>query len=116
MAPHLSKGAWLRAFGRTVRELFGDDLMDRAASLTYYGILAIFPGLLVLVATVGFLGGPATRSLIEGFGDMTFGPTQQIIAESAANLAENRREAGIAAIAGLVIAVWSATGYVGAYM
>lgn len=90
--------------------------MDRAASLTYYGILAIFPGLLVLIATVGLLGGPATRSLIEGFGDMTFGPTQQIIAESAAELAHNRKQAGIAAIAGLVIAFWSATGYVGAYM
>jgi len=112
----LSKGAWLRAFGRTVRELFGDDLMDHAASLTYYGVLAIFPGLLVLVATVGLLGGPAIRSLIEGFGDMTFGPTQQIIAESTANLANNRKEAGIAALAGLVIALWSATGYVGAYM
>jgi membrane protein len=112
----LSKGAWLRAFGRTVRELLGDDLMDRAASLTYYGILAIFPGLLVLVATVGLLGGPALRSLIEGFGDMTFGPTQQIIAESTANLAQNPKQAGIAAIAGLVIAFWSATGYVGAYM
>jgi len=112
----LSKGAWLRAFGRTVRELFGDDLMDRAASLTYYGILAIFPGLLVLVATVGLLGGPAIRSLIEGVGDMTFGPTQQIIAEGTANLANNRKQAGIAAIAGLVISFWSATGYVGAYM
>ena len=116
MAPRLSKGAWLRAFGRTVRELFGDDLMDWAASLTYYGILAIFPGMLVLVATVGLLGGPAIRSLIEGFGDMTFGPTQQIIADGTANLAQNRRQAGIAAIAGLVIAFWSATGYVGAYM
>lgn len=116
MAPRLSKGAYLRAFGRTVRELFGDDLMDRAASLTYYGILAIFPGLLVLVATVGLLGGPAIRSLVEGFGDMTFGPTQQIIADSTASLANNRKQAGIAAIAGLVIALWSATGYVGAYM
>jgi membrane protein len=99
-----------------VRELFGDDLMDRAAALTYYSILAIFPGLLVLVATVGLLGGPAIRSLIQGFGDMTFGPTQQIIAEGTANLAGNRKQAGIAAISGLVIAFWSATGYVGAYM
>ncbi|HEX6681576.1 MAG TPA: YihY/virulence factor BrkB family protein [Candidatus Limnocylindrales bacterium] len=115
-SPRLSKGAWLRAFGRTVHELFGDNLMDRAASLTYYGILAIFPGLLVLVATVGYLGGPAIRSLMEGFGDMTFGPTQQVLAEGTANLANNRRQAGIAAITGLVVAFWSATGYVGAYM
>src|SRR5688572_7342814 len=116
VSPRLSKGAWLRAFGRTVRELFGDELMDRAASLTYYGILAIFPGMLVLAATVGLLGGPAMRSLMEGFGDMTFGPTQQIIADGTANLAKNRTQAGIAAITGLVIAFWSATGYVGAYM
>jgi membrane protein len=112
----LSKGAWLRAFGRTVRELFGDNLTDRAASLTYYGILAIFPGLLVLVACVGLLGGPAIRSLVEGFGVMTFGPTHQVITEGTANLTATRKEASIAAIGGLVLAFWSATGYVGAFM
>ena len=48
----LSSRAWWRAFGRTVGELIDDHLTDRAAVLTYYGILAIFPGMLVLVAAV----------------------------------------------------------------
>jgi membrane protein len=116
MSKVYTKGALLRAFGRTLRELIGDELMDRAAALTYYGILAIFPGLLVLVATVGFLCGPAIRSLMEGFGDMTFGPAEQVLVEGTANLASSRKQAGIAAIAGFVIAFWSSTAYVGAFM
>ncbi|WP_117211216.1 YihY/virulence factor BrkB family protein [Allorhizocola rhizosphaerae] len=112
----LSRRDRLRAFGRTLYELLGDDLTDRAAALTYYAVLAVFPGLLVLVAGVGLLGPPATRSVVEGIGTMTFGPTQQIIANGVADLQDNPREAGVIAIVGLVIAFWSATGYVGAFM
>ena len=112
----LSGRARLRAFGRTFYELVGDDLTDRAATLTYYSIFAIFPGLLVLVASVGLLGRPATRAVLEGIGSMTFGPTQQIFADGMVNLQDSRKEAGIVAVAGLVIAFWSATGYVGAFM
>ncbi len=112
----LSRRERLRAFGRTLYELLGDDLTDRAATLTYYAVLAIFPGLLVLVAGVGLLGQPATRSVVEGIGTMTFGPTQQILAKGIADLQDNPREAGIIAIIGLIIAFWSATGYVGAFM
>src|SRR5688572_14473680 len=103
----LSRRTRLRAFGRTAYELLGDDLTDRAAALTYYAVLAIFPGLLVMVAGVGLLGQPATRSVVEGIGSMTFGPTQQILAKGIADLQDNPREAGVIAIIGLVIAFWS---------
>lgn len=117
MTGSLPKGAYLRAFGRSlITLLFGDDQMDRAAALTYYGILAIFPGLLVLIAGVSLMGGPLATSLVEGFADMIFLPSQQIIADGTANLGDNRKQAGIAAIAALVVAAWSATGYVGAFM
>ncbi|HCT76055.1 MAG TPA: YihY/virulence factor BrkB family protein [Micromonosporaceae bacterium] len=112
----LSVRARLRALGRTGGELIEDNLTDRAAILTYYGIMAIFPGLLVLVASASVLGGPTARSVARGIESMTFGPSQNIIAESIANLQQNRREAGIVAIIGLVIAFYSASGYVGAFM
>src|SRR5438045_8332741 len=59
----LGGGSWLAAGKRTVREFKEDFLQDRAAALTYYGVLSIFPGILVLVSLLGLLGQPATQSL-----------------------------------------------------
>ena len=52
----LTGWAWFGVVRRTVTEFIDDELNDRAAALTYYGILSIFPGLLVLVAVLGLLG------------------------------------------------------------
>lgn len=107
---------FVRAFGRTVRELLDDNLTDGAATLTYYSIMSIFPGLLVLVAGVGLLGDATTQSVVEGIRRMTFGPAQQVISAGIEHLQDNRREAGIIAIVGLVVAFYSASGYVGAFI
>ncbi|WP_203907496.1 YihY/virulence factor BrkB family protein [Rhizocola hellebori] len=112
----LSWRARWRALGRTGGELVQDNLTDRAAVLTYYGMLAVFPGMLVLVAGLSLFGGSATSSVIEGIESMTFGPTQQIITEGIASLQASRRQAGIVAAISLVIAFYSAAGYVGAFM
>ena len=41
---------------RTVREFLDDGGTDLAAALTYYSVLAIFPGLIALLALVGVFG------------------------------------------------------------
>jgi membrane protein len=46
----LSGGSWREAVKRALKEYEEDDLQDRAAALTYFGIQSIFPGLLVLVS------------------------------------------------------------------
>jgi membrane protein len=59
----LSGGSWLAAAKRSVQEFQDDALTDRAATLTYYAVLAIFPGLLFLVSLLGLLGKrPPSRS------------------------------------------------------
>jgi membrane protein len=108
--------AWLRVFKRTVTEFIDDDLTDRAAALTYYGILSIFPGLLVLLAGVGLLGRDTTQEVVANINAMTPGPAHEIIKTGIQNLQENRGTAGVLAIVGLVIAFWSATGYIGGFM
>jgi hypothetical protein len=60
----LSGGSWLAAGKRSVREFSNDFLQDRAAALTYYGVLALFPALLVLVSLLGLVGKSATQPLI----------------------------------------------------
>jgi membrane protein len=113
----LTRRARLRAFGRATAELFGDKLTDRAAAMTYYGILAIFPGLLVLVAAFSLLGTPAARSVVDGVRSLSFGPTQQVLAEGISAIPTfNRRDLGIIALVSLAIAFYSSTGYVGAFI
>jgi membrane protein len=64
----LSGRSWLAAAKRTVGEFGEDALTDRAATLTYYGVLSIFPGLLVVVSLLGLIGKSATQPLITNLG------------------------------------------------
>lgn len=108
--------SWLGVFRRTIVEFIDDDLTDMAAALTYYGVMSIFPGLLVLVAGVGLLGDSTARAVEENLNKLTPSPAQQIVAEAMRNLREHPRTAGIVAILGLIVAFWSATGYIGSFM
>ena len=47
-------------------------MTDWAAALTYYGILSIFPALLVLVSVLGLVGGSATQPLIDNLGKVAW--------------------------------------------
>jgi membrane protein len=58
---------------RTVLEFQEDNLTDWAATLTYYGLLALFPALIVLVSIVGLVGDP--QSTTNTLTDITAGPT-----------------------------------------
>ena len=108
--------AWFGVIRRTVVEFIDDDLNDRAASLTYYGILSIFPGLLVLVAGIGLLGPSTTDDVVKNIGSLAPGPAHDIVASSVQHLHENQRAAGLLAIVGVVIAFYSATSYIGGFM
>ena len=108
-------GSWLAAAKRTLRE-FGDDaLTDRAAALTYYAVLSIFPGLLVVVSLLGLIGKSATQPLINNIGQAAPGTVRQILHNAVNNL-QGQSAAGVVAIVGLVVALWSASGYIAAFM
>lgn len=110
----LDRRAWLGVFKRTVTEFIDDDLNDRAASLTYYGILSIFPGLLVLVSMISLLGRSLTDEFVSNIQTLTPGPARDIFASWFDK--HNQGTAGLFAIVGLVIAFYSATSYVGGFM
>src|SRR5262249_17279945 len=57
-------GRWKAAAKRTLAEFADDQLTDRAAALTYYSVLSIFPGLLVVVSLLGLLG-TQTQPLVD---------------------------------------------------
>jgi membrane protein len=109
-------GSWLAAFKRTLPEFADDQLTDRAAALTYYAVLSIFPGLLVVVSLLGLLGKSNTQPLITNLTQAVPGDFQKIVSPAVTKLQGEHGAAGVAAIAGLVIALWSASGYISAFM
>jgi membrane protein len=100
---------------RTVREFRDDNLTDWAAALTYYGILALFPALIVLVSILGLIGPGATQPLLDNLGKLAPGPANQIVSGAVRQIASNQGAAGVAFVFGLAGALWSASGYVGAF-
>jgi membrane protein len=107
---------WLGVLKRTITEFKEDNLTDWAAALTYYGVLAIFPALIVLVSVLGLIGPSATQPLIDNLGKVAPGPAQDIFSSAITNLQGSRGAAGFAFIVGLLAALWSASGYVAAFM
>ena len=110
-----SGGLWGSAAKRTIAEFTDDQLSDRAAALTYYSVLSIFPGLLVVVSLLGLFG-TGTKPLVDNLTQAAPSNVQQIIKPVTANLQNGHASAGFAAILGIVLAVWSASAYIAAFM
>jgi membrane protein len=112
----LGGGGWWHALKRTFKEFSDDNLTDWAAALTYYGVLAIFPALIVLVSILGLVGSSATQPLIDNLGTVAPGPAKEIFTSAIENLQGDRGAAGVLFVVGLLGALWSASGYVAAFM
>jgi len=108
--------SWGGTLRRTVREFKDDNLTDWAAALTYYGILAIFPALLALVSILGLIGTSATQPLLDNVDKLAPGPAKEILTSAIENLEKSQGAAGILFVVGLAGALWSASGYVAAFM
>jgi membrane protein len=107
---------WWHSLKRTVKEFKEDNLTDWAAALTYYGVLAIFPALIVLVSVLNLIGDSATQPLIDNLGSVAPGPAKEIFTSAIENLQGSQGAAGVLFIIGLLGALWSASGYVSAFM
>ena len=103
---------------RTATEFSEDNLTDWAAALTYYGLLALFPALIALVAILGLFADPKTTSQKITEIVTQIGPSSgaQTFSGPIKSITSNQSAAGILFVVGLVGALWSASGYVGAFM
>jgi membrane protein len=103
---------------RTVREFRDDDLTDWAAALTYYGILSLFPALIALVSILGLFGDPrgttdAITEIVSSVGPDSAVETYSGPIES---ITSDRGRAGALFFLGLAVALYAASGYVGAFI
>jgi membrane protein len=112
----LPKRAWWAAVKRTFREFTADGMLDWAAALTYYSVLSLFPAIVVLVSLVGIIGESATGPLIENIEQLAPGQARDILVDVVRELSAASGTAGLAAIIGLVSAIWAASGYIGGFI
>ena len=112
------KRTWLGTVKRTVSEFRDDNLTDWAAALTYYAVLSLFPAMIALISILGLVVDPATitrviTDVVSQLGpssavDTFKGPIEQI--------ASNRSGAMLGLVIGVAAALWTASGYIGAFM
>lgn len=111
----LPASSWWDALKRAVTEFKNDDMTAWAAALTYYAILSVFPGLLVVVSLVGMAGQSTTDDMISSVGDLAPGAVGDLLISAIEGL-RGTGGAGVVAVLSLAGAVWSASGYVGGFM
>ncbi|MEU8264580.1 YihY/virulence factor BrkB family protein [Micromonospora sp. NPDC048999] len=108
---------WGAALRRAVRETREDRLTDSAAALTYYAMLSIFPGALVFISVLGLFDTRAPEKVRNVVDEAV--PEEHIrrIIETAIDQARTSEGlASVAAVVGLVGALWAASSYLSAFM
>lgn len=108
--------SWKYVLRKTIREFSADQCTDIAAALTYYAVLAIFPAFIAIISLLGVIdsGGRATDTIVALIGDIAPGQAADVIRGPLEQFA-NSPAAGFALVSGIVVAIWSASGYVGAF-
>lgn len=112
----VDKPSWKYILKKTLREFSKDQCPDLAAALTYYAVLSLFPAILALVSLIGLFGDPqkTTDALLQIVSGFVPGETVSTIGGVVKDLA-NAPAAGFTLVIGLATALWSASGYVGAF-
>ncbi|MEU8760314.1 YihY/virulence factor BrkB family protein [Streptomyces sp. NPDC048659] len=112
----LSRSSWAEVLKGSARGFADDELMDRAGTLTYYGVLSLFPALLALVSLLGVSGRRTTDRVMENLRELAPGPTRDVLEQALQAISGSGGTGVVMAGAGLLVALWSSSGYVGAFM
>jgi len=112
----ITKPSWLYVARTTLREFSADQCTDLAAALTYYAVLALFPAAVALLSLVGLVGQAQStvNTLLQILTDVGASSAAHTLRPTLTQLA-NGGGAGFALVIGLAAALWSASGYVGAF-
>ncbi|MGC5170289.1 YihY/virulence factor BrkB family protein [Micromonospora sp. DT81.3] len=112
----LHKRSWKYILGKTIREFSSDQCTDIAAALTYFGVLSLFPAMIAIFALLGLIGqgNDATDAILGIVNSLAPGESADALRGPIEELS-NSPAKGFALVSGIVLAIWSASGYVGAF-
>ena len=113
----LTRPTWLGVVKRSLKAFMDDNCTDWAAALTYYGVLALFPAVIVLVALAGVVsdGQRTVDTLLQIVQDLGAGSAVEALEDPIREVVSQRDTAGALLGFGLLGALWSASGYIGAF-
>ena len=111
-SPRSSKKA---VFRRAATEFKSDNLTTLAAALTYYAVLAVVPGLIVLISILGLVGRGVASRVTSQVQSLAPGSSAAFVHSLISQAQHHKSGAGITAIVGLVVALWSTSSYVNAF-
>lgn len=101
--------SWKEFFGGLKDEVARDDITDVAASVTYYGVLALFPFLLFLVALASVVITPQQADqIVRDLSRVAPGPVTQIVGERIQQLGQQQNVTLLGF--GALGAIWAASG------
>lgn len=112
----LTKPSWRYVVRKSIREFSDDECTDLAAALTYYSVLALFPAAIAMLSLVGLVGQGAQTvdTLLQILRDIGATSAADTLEPTLTELSRTSN-AGIGLLLGLALALWSASGYVGAF-
>ena len=112
----LTKPSWTYVLRKTIREFSADQCTDLAAALTYYAVLALFPAALAMLSLIGLVsdGRATVDALLQVMRDVGAGNAADTLEPTLVQLSRSSG-AGLGLVLGLATALWSASGYVGAF-
>jgi membrane protein len=112
----LRRRAWADALRRVLLAVWNNRVTDWAAALTYYSVLSLFPGLLLLVALLSLLGTGSTDALISAAHQIGPGNETGVLVDAVRQLQTARPYSGPLAIFGFLSALYTSSSYLGAFI
>jgi membrane protein len=103
----------LKTAGKTFKDR---NLSAWAAALTYFSILSIFPAMIAVISLLGVIGESAIQPIIDQVESAAPGPARELLVQSLESIAANRGASITGLVIGLILAIWSASGYVSGFM
>ena len=109
--------SWKHVARTTMRQFSRDQCLDLAAALTYYAVLASAPALLAVVSLLGLVGDSEkiVTQVLDVASSIVPEDAMATLTPMVEQIASGGDRAGLALIVGVAVALWSASGYVGAF-
>src|SRR5262245_53583693 len=107
------KRSWFGTLKRSAKGFTRDNLTDRAAALTYYAVLSLFPAMIALISILGLVVNPDTITRVITDVVSSLGPQSAVdtFKGPIERISSNRSGALLGLVFGIAVALWTASGY-----